>query len=109
MSVVHEYVKMGGKLVYSTCTIHRGENEDTARWFEETYPEFRLVKATVPSAREEEMDSISRCLRGRIMDKDIASFGYDELMKEMKNIGEKAFRAKQIYSWLHEKLVDSFR
>ena len=44
LSVVHEYVKMGGKLVYSTCTIHRGENEDTARWFEETYPEFRLVK-----------------------------------------------------------------
>lgn len=44
LSVVHEYVKPGGKLVYSTCTIHRGENEDTARWFEETYPEFRLVK-----------------------------------------------------------------
>ena len=44
LSVVHEYVKMGGKLVYSTCTIHRGENEETARWFEETYPEFRLVK-----------------------------------------------------------------
>lgn len=40
--------------------------------------------------------------------KDIASFGYDELMEEMKNIGEKAFRAKQIYGWLHEKLVDSF-
>ena len=40
--------------------------------------------------------------------KDIASFGYDELIEEMKNIGEKAFRAKQIYSWLHEKLVDSF-
>ena len=31
------------------------------------------------------MDSISRCLRGRIMDKkDIASFGYDELIEEMK-------------------------
>lgn len=40
--------------------------------------------------------------------KDIASFGYDELIEEMENIGEKAFRAKQIYSWLHEKLVDSF-
>lgn len=40
--------------------------------------------------------------------KDIASFGYDELIEEMKQIGEKPFRAKQIYSWLHEKLADSF-
>ena len=75
-----------------------------------TYPEFRLVKEQqfLP-AREEGDGFISRCLRGRIMDKkDIASFGYDELIEEMKNIGEKAFRAKQIYSWLHEKLVDSF-
>ena len=27
--------------------------------------------------------------------KDIASFGYDELIEEMKNIGEKAFWARQ--------------
>lgn len=40
--------------------------------------------------------------------KDIASFGYDELIEEMKQIGEKPFRPKQIYSWLHEKLADSF-
>ena len=40
--------------------------------------------------------------------KDIASFSYDELIEEMKQIGEKPFRAKQIYSWLHEKLADSF-
>ena len=26
----------------------------------------------------------------------------------MQEIGEKSFRSKQIYSWLHEKLVDSF-
>ena len=40
--------------------------------------------------------------------KDIASLNYEELAEEMKSIGEKAFRAKQIYSWLHEKLADSF-
>ena len=28
--------------------------------------------------------------------------------KELETIGEKAFRAKQIYEWLHVKLVDSF-
>ena len=40
--------------------------------------------------------------------KDIASYGYDELIEEMKTIGEKAFRAKQIYQWIHVKLVEDF-
>lgn len=40
--------------------------------------------------------------------KDIASYSYEELKEEMLNLGEKPFRSKQIYSWLHEKLVDSF-
>ena len=30
------------------------------------------------------------------------------MTEELLNIGEKKFRAKQIYSWIHEKLVDSF-
>ena len=40
--------------------------------------------------------------------KDIVSLSFDELKKEMEGIGEKAFRAKQIYEWLHVKLADSF-
>lgn len=40
--------------------------------------------------------------------KDIRSFSLAELKQELENIGEKAFRAKQIYEWLHVKLVDSF-
>jgi len=40
--------------------------------------------------------------------KDIVSLSFDELKIELESIGEKAFRAKQIYEWLHEKLVDSF-
>ena len=40
------------------------------------------------------------------MKKDIRAYGYEELQKEMATIGEKAFRAKQIYEWLHVKLVD---
>ena len=43
-----------------------------------------------------------------MMKKDIASLDYDELIKEMELIGEKSFRGKQIYSWLHEKLARSF-
>ena len=40
--------------------------------------------------------------------KDIRSFTLPELKKEMEAIGEKSFRAKQIYEWLHVKLADSF-
>ena len=40
--------------------------------------------------------------------KDIASFGYDELIEEMKKHRREGISGKQIYSWLHEKLVDSF-
>ena len=39
---------------------------------------------------------------------DIRSFMPSELQIEMQKIGEKAFRAKQVYEWLHVKLVDSF-
>lgn len=38
LSVVQAYVKPGGKLVFSTCTIDRKENEDNVRWFLEHFP-----------------------------------------------------------------------
>ena len=40
--------------------------------------------------------------------KDIVSYNYEELQHEIENMGEKPFRSRQIYAWLHEKLVDSF-
>ena len=42
------------------------------------------------------------------MKKDIRSYGYTELQKELEHLGEKAFRARQVYEWLHVKLSDSF-
>ena len=39
---------------------------------------------------------------------DIKSMNLEELKELMVNIGEKPFRAKQIYSWLHEHLVTSY-
>lgn len=43
-----------------------------------------------------------------IMKKDIKSLNLEQLTEELLSIGEKKFRAKQIYSWIHEKLADSF-
>ena len=40
--------------------------------------------------------------------KDLKSLNLEQLTEELLSIGEKKFRAKQIYSWIHEKLVDSF-
>ncbi len=40
LSIVRLYVKPGGRLVYSTCTVNRAENEDNAAWFADNYPAF---------------------------------------------------------------------
>lgn len=33
-----QYVKKGGILLYSTCTINRAENQDMVRWIEDNFP-----------------------------------------------------------------------
>ena len=42
LSCVQSYVKPGGTLVYSTCTVNPAENMDNVHWFLEQYPEFSL-------------------------------------------------------------------
>lgn len=42
------------------------------------------------------------------MKKDILSLSLTELETELTSIGEKKFRAKQIFNWLHQKKVTSF-
>lgn len=42
LSVVHRYVKPGGMLVYSTCTINPAENMDNVHWFLKENPQFEL-------------------------------------------------------------------
>ncbi len=42
------------------------------------------------------------------MKKDIRAYTYEQLQEEIEKLGEKKFRAKQIYEWLHVKLADHF-
>lgn len=39
---------------------------------------------------------------------DIKSLSYEELLETIQGMGEKAFRGKQIYEWLHKKAVMEF-
>ena len=43
LSEVQAYVKPGGVLMYSTCTIHEKENMGNVYWFLSHYPEFELA------------------------------------------------------------------
>lgn len=42
------------------------------------------------------------------MEKDIVSYNYEELTDEITRLGEKSYRGRQVYAWLHEKGVRSF-
>ncbi len=42
LETVHNYVKPGGILMFSTCTINRKENEENTYWFLKNHSDFRL-------------------------------------------------------------------
>jgi 23S rRNA (adenine2503-C2)-methyltransferase len=44
-----------------------------------------------------------------VQKKDIKSMNFSELEEYVKELGEKPFRAKQIYEWIHKKLVLDFK
>ena len=41
LAVVKDYVKPGGKLLYSTCTVNRQENDSNVKWIQDNLP-FKL-------------------------------------------------------------------
>lgn len=44
LDTVASYVKPEGTLIYSTCTVHRAENEENVAWFTGAHPEYRLME-----------------------------------------------------------------
>ncbi len=64
LSTVWQYVKPGGVLIYSTCTIHKEENERVAEWFAQNHP-FELIdsKQLLPGLHETDGFFIARFKR----------------------------------------------
>ena len=53
LHTICNYVKKEGILLYSTCTINRGENEENVKWFLENHKEFELLSQQQMFPREE--------------------------------------------------------
>lgn len=65
LSVVQNYVKPGGILLYSTCTINKGENEENTDWFADHFsfepvPLLQQISPDADGAREIFMESAAR-------------------------------------------------
>ena len=55
--MVAQYVKPGGTLVYSTCTITGEENKENAEWIEKNLPfEKKMIADLLPEALKSSCD-----------------------------------------------------
>lgn len=43
LSNAKAYAKRGGRLIFSTCTLNKTENDENTRWFLDSFPEYRLL------------------------------------------------------------------
>ena len=124
-SAASRYVKPGGTLLYSTCTVDRAENEENAAWILENLPFHK--KDITGSCRDpagrlpgkpDPAPSGDPWLRwfflaafekigSRYGKKDLKSMDLNEVTAFVTELGEKPFRAKQLYQWMHQKLAPS--
>lgn len=66
LSCVQNYVKPGGVLIYSTCTVNPAENEENVTWFTKQYPfTCESLDAYLPEMlKEESKDGMLQLLPG---------------------------------------------
>lgn len=65
LDAVHKYVKPGGILLYSTCTINKQENEDNVTWLTENYSfETESLSAYLPDELKAGEDGVMQLLPG---------------------------------------------
>ena len=122
VSNVVQYLKADGTMMYSTCTMNPAENEEMVRWICRTFSmETVSMAEELPAALKAAGETgcvqllpgvhptdgfffakLRRCV------KDIKSLTLMQLQEEMESMGEKPFRAGQLYAWMHEKLAEGY-
>ncbi|MFQ9515026.1 MAG: 16S rRNA (cytosine(967)-C(5))-methyltransferase RsmB [Eubacterium sp.] len=60
LKIVSTYVKPGGRLIFSTCTVNKSENQGNVKWIEENLP-FKLV--SLEGILPEQLDGKDGCLQ----------------------------------------------
>ena len=85
LSVVQAYVKPGGILIYSTCTICQAENEENVRWFLEQYPyEVVPMEDSLPEELLRELSRQQEEKSGVGFQKNTVRQGYLQLLPGMQ-------------------------
>ena len=98
-----KYLKINGEIVYSTCTIEKEENEAVTDSFTADNENFEKVFEKTFYPHIDNTDGFYICKMKRIKYMiDLKDFEYDELIEYLTSVGEKKFRAEQIFSWLHK-------
>ena len=59
-------LKPGGRLVYATCSLLEAENEDIARAFSESHPDFVMLDAAAVLEKAHVTDAAQLCEQGFI-------------------------------------------
>ena len=116
-------------MIFSTCTLNKGENAENIKWIEENTPLHLVsIEEHLPQNLKNRTgsqgylqlipgeDTATASLFLNLKDRrrssmdssmDLKSMTLEELTDCVMELGEKKFRAKQIYGWLHQKLVRS--
>ena len=125
LEIASQYVKAGGVLIYSTCTLSKRENQEVTKAFLLQHPEFsplqlpEVLTQFYPHAgydltflpNQLDSDGFYLCAmkkKGNYSLIDIKSLTYQQLAQVMEQKGQPNFRTKQIFEWLHKRNVSDF-
>lgn len=67
LSTIYKYVKVGGTLMYSTCTLTQNENQDNVKWFIENFPFELQYEETLFPTGEKNVDSTDGFFMARLV------------------------------------------
>lgn len=102
-----KYLKKGGRILYSTCTLRREENENLVIRFQKEYNTLSKVYEHTFMPHIDKTDGFYCALLKNTLDKtDIKSMTAEELEAFITSLGQPKFRAGQIFKWLHSGVSD---